>query len=51
MRQTDLVNEQDEKPREVDVPAELAAALAADPAALAAFEGISTATAGSTPAG
>jgi len=41
MRQTDLVNEQDEKPREVDVPAELAAALAADPAALAAFEGLS----------
>ena len=32
--------ELDETPREVDVPADLAAALAADPAAAAAFEGL-----------
>jgi hypothetical protein len=34
--------ELDETPREVDVPPELAAALAADPAAKAAFEGLAS---------
>ena len=37
----DVVVSRDERPRVVEVPAELAAALAADPAAQAAFDGLS----------
>jgi len=39
--QVDLLVELDEEPREVEVPAELAAALAGDPVAAATFEALS----------